>query len=191
MTGHGGNRPGAGRKPRYGEKTRTMRVPESAVPVIMSYLGRLHAARDGGDAAVVAMRNLALLTQHATIPRYASRIAAGWPSPADDYVDKGLDFNEHLVQHKAATFVLTVSGHSMTGAGIFDGDEIIVDRALTPRSGDVVVAVINGELTVKRLHLEGNQVILMPENPAYRPIVLHEDEELEIFGVVTRVLHVP
>ncbi len=191
MPGHGGNRPGAGRKSRYGEQTRTMRVPESAAHIIAAYLGRLHDVRDDGDVAVVAMRKLALLTRHATVPRYASRIAAGWPSPADDYVDKGLDFNEHLVQHKAATFVLTVSGHSMTGAGIFDGDEIIVDRALTPKSGDVVVAVINGELTVKRLHLEGKRVMLMPENPAYQPIILHDDEELEIFGVVTRVLHVP
>ncbi len=122
-------------------------------------------------------------------PLMSSRIAAGFPSPADDYVEKALDLNTHLIQHREATFILRVSGWSMRDAGIFDGDEIIVDRAIPPTDGKIVVAAIRGELTVKRLRRVGNAFHLVAENPEFPPIALQEGEELCIWGVVTRVLH--
>lgn len=118
-----------------------------------------------------------------------SHIAAGFPSPADDYVEKKIDLNAHHIQHKEATFILRVSGWSMRDVGIFDGDEIIVDRAITPSDGKIVVAAINGELTVKRLRIVGQTVHLLAENPEFPAIPLQEGEELCIWGVVTRVLH--
>jgi len=122
-------------------------------------------------------------------PLMISKIAAGFPSPADDYVEKQVDLNTHLIQHKEATFILRVSGWSMRDVGIFDGDEIIVDRAITPSDGKIVVAAINGELTVKRLRRVGESVHLLAENPDFPAIILKEGEELCIWGVVTRVLH--
>ena len=123
------------------------------------------------------------------LPLMVSRIAAGFPSPADDYVEKQIDLNAHLILHKEATFILRVTGWSMRDAGIFDGDEIIVDRAIPPTDGRIVVAAINGDLTVKRLRRIGGAVHLVAENPEFPPIILHEGEELCIWGVVTRVLH--
>lgn len=124
-----------------------------------------------------------------TIPVMLSKIAAGFPSPADDYVEGRLDLNEHLILHREATFLLRVSGWSMRDAGIFDGDEILVDRAIEPADGRIVVAALHGELTVKRLHRQNGVVSLMAENPDYPPIILKDGEECLIWGVVTRVLH--
>ena len=123
------------------------------------------------------------------LPLMVSRIAAGFPSPADDYVEKQIDLNTHLILHREATFILRVTGWSMRDAGIFDGDEIIVDRAITPVDGKIVVAAINGDLTVKRLRRIGRAVHLVAENPEFPAIILQEGEELCIWGVVTRVLH--
>lgn len=112
-------------------------------------------------------------------------IRAGFPSPAQDYADSSIDLNEELIRDKTSTFIVRVAGDSMEGAGIFDGDEILVDRSLNPRSGDVVVAVIDGELTLKRLILDGTGAHLEAENAAYPPIRIDELSELTIWGVVT------
>jgi DNA polymerase V len=122
-------------------------------------------------------------------PLMTSRIAAGFPSPADDYVEDRIDLNAHLILHREATFLLRVSGWSMRDAGIFDGDEILVDRAITPRDGRIVVAAIDGALTVKRLRKIRGRIHLVAENPEFPDRVLQEGEELCIWGVVTRVLH--
>ncbi|PKY11322.1 peptidase S24/S26A/S26B [Acidithiobacillus marinus] len=111
-------------------------------------------------------------------PLMLSRIAARFPSPADDYIEKQMDLNVHLIQHQEATFILRVSGWSMRDVGIFDGDEIIVDRAITPSDGKIVVAAINGELTVKRLRRVGATIHLQAENPEFPPIILQECEEV-------------
>lgn len=111
-------------------------------------------------------------------------VAAGYPSPAQDYYSEPVDLNAHLIGDKTSTFILRVAGDSMTGAGIFDRDEIIVDRARSPQHGDVVVAVLDGELTVKRLDLTRG-VLLQSENPAYPSIRLREHSDLVIWGVVT------
>lgn len=116
------------------------------------------------------------------------RISAGFPSPATDYLEEGLDLNDYLVRNKPATFLFTVKGDSMMGASIEEGDKVVVDRALTPRHGDIVVAVVNGEYTLKRLHKHLGQVELRPENPAYAPIVFHEGAELVVWGVVVGVV---
>lgn len=97
-------------------------------------------------------------------------VPAGFPSPADDYAEGPLDLNRHLIRHPAATFFVRVKGDSMIGAGIFSGDLLIVDRAMNPTNGSIVIAVVNGDLTVKRLHRSKGGITLLPENPAYRPI---------------------
>lgn len=122
-------------------------------------------------------------------PLFLSRVKAGFPSPADDYIEGKLDLNEHLIKHKAATFFVRVSGNSMEGAGIFDGDLLIVDRALEPKHKSVVVAVVNGEFTVKRIKKDKGRVWLMPENTKFQPMELLEGTECEVWGVVTNVIH--
>lgn len=122
-------------------------------------------------------------------PLFLSKVPAGFPSPADDYLEGKLDLNEHLIKHKAATFFVRVTGDSMLGAGIHDGDLLIVDRALEAQDKSVVVAVVNGEFTVKRIKKEQGRVWLVPENKNYQPLEMQEGSELEVWGVVTNVIH--
>lgn len=121
------------------------------------------------------------------LPLFASRVAAGFPSPADDYVEEQLDLND-LIRHPAATFFVRAIGDSMTGVGIRDGDLLIVDRAEEPADRRIVVAVIGNELTVKRMRRRGRRIYLLPENEAYPPIEITGEEHFEVWGVVTHVL---
>jgi DNA polymerase V len=114
-------------------------------------------------------------------------VSAGYPSPADDYLDGSLDLNQHLIKHPTATFFVRVAGESMREAGIHSGDVLIVDRALTPSDGSVIIAVVNGELTVKRL--AKRKGTLMPENQHYPPLAITEATAFEVWGVVTYVIH--
>lgn len=123
------------------------------------------------------------------IPLFESRVSAGFPSPADDYVERKLDLNEYLIHHKEATFFLRVQGNSMIGAGIHDGDLLIVDRSLDAAHNKVVVAVIDGDLTVKRLILKEKKIALAPENPRYPTINVTDEQSFQIWGVVTNVIH--
>lgn len=116
-------------------------------------------------------------------PLYAHRVPAGFPSPADDYLDKGLDLNEFLIKHPVATFYCRVTGGSMEGLGIFDGDILIVDRALEPLHGDVVLAVLDGELTCKVLDTRHQR--LLSANPSFDPIPIRDDADFLVEGVVT------
>lgn len=122
------------------------------------------------------------------IPLFSSKIKAGFPSPADSYMEKKLDLNEYLIKHEAATFFLRVSGDSMEGAGISSNDILIVDRAEEVKDGNIIIASLNGELTVKRLKKRQGKVTLVPENPEYNEIVVTEESEFEVFGVVTFVI---
>jgi len=124
-----------------------------------------------------------------TLPLFSYRIAAGFPSPADDYVEERIDLNRHLIRHKEATFFLRVQGDSMINAGIHDGDMLIVDRAIEPVSGKIVIAALDGELTVKRLSTSRGMVRLLPENPDYPVIEIGTEQELVIWGVVIHVIH--
>lgn len=114
---------------------------------------------------------------------YEHRVPAGFPSPADDYMDRRLDLNEYLIQHPAATIYCRVSGDSMKELGIFDGDLLIVDRSLTPKHGDVVLAAVDGELACKVLDL--HQRRLLSANNKYAPIVIGDDMTMIVEGVVT------
>lgn len=116
-------------------------------------------------------------------------VSAGFPSPAQDYYDGPIDLNAHLIKDPTSTFVIRVAGDSMVGAGIADGDEVIVDRSITPRDGHVVIAVLDGELTIKRLRQHHGGVTLCAESDGYPDIRVAEMSELTLWGVVTRCLH--
>jgi DNA polymerase V len=118
------------------------------------------------------------------LPFFLSKVPGGFPSPADDYLEGELDLNELLIQHPAATFYVRLAGDSMIKAGLFDGDILVVDRAVKAQHKHIVVAVIDGEMTVKRLYSRGGRVELHPENPAYPPILIGEGRDLIIWGVV-------
>jgi len=122
-------------------------------------------------------------------PLFLAGVPAGFPSPADDYIEKHLDLNEHLVKHPSATFFVRVTGNSMTDAGIRNGDILIVDRSLSPSSGRVVIAVLDGELTVKRLVKRNGVVKLASESDGHPDIEIPEDADLQVWGVVTYAIH--
>lgn len=122
-------------------------------------------------------------------PLFLVPVSAGFPSPADDYLEGKLDLNQHLIKHEAATFFVKVKGDSMIEAGIHTGDLLIVDRALEPTDNSVVIAVINGELTVKRMCKREGKLSLVPDNGNYEPLHITEYTDFEIWGVVTHVIH--
>ena len=122
-------------------------------------------------------------------PLLLSGISAGFPSPADDYIDRLLDLNELLIKNSPATFFVKVVGDSMTGAGINNGDILIVDRSIEAANGKIVIAIVNGELTVKRLVKNNDLCRLVAENPNYAPLEVNEESQCEIWGVVTSVIH--
>lgn len=140
------------------------------------------------DVVVTAMRP-AHLTPSLRQPFFLTRVEAGFPSPASDYVETELDLAEHLIEHEAATYYLRVSGTSMTGAGIHDGDILVVDRAVEPADGDVVVAALDSELTVKRLRMRKERLYLVPESGQHDPIPVRDGQELVVWGVVQHVIH--
>ena len=122
------------------------------------------------------------------IPFFSEGVAAGFPSPAVGEVNGTLDLNELCVRHPAATYFVRARGESMNGAGIEDGDVLVVDRSLSVNSGAIIIAALNGEFTVKRLEIQGDRVRLLPENPAYSPIEISENSGAEFFGTVTFVI---
>ncbi len=186
---HGGSRSGAGRKPGtglYGEPTQTLRLPVSAVPVVKDFLQAYRSRPvSSRELEVLALASppVALM-----LPLFGHKVPAGFPSPADDHVQATLDLNEHLVHHRESTYFVRVQGHSMTGAGIFDGDLLVVDRALEPVAGKIIIAVVDGELTVKRLDYEGKRPILRAQNPHFKDIPLNDGQELQCWGVVTSAI---
>jgi len=121
------------------------------------------------------------------LPLFISRVPAGFPSPADDYIEAGLDLNEYLVKHPSATFLARASGDSMTRAGILDGALLVVDKSLTPKDGSIVIAAINGELTCKILDITHR--MLRAANPSYPSIALDEEMDLLIEGVVVHAIN--
>ncbi len=123
------------------------------------------------------------------LPLFTSKVPAGFPSPADDHLEASIDLNQQYVQHPAATFFVRVQGHSMKDAGINNGDMLVVDRSLEAKSGSIVIAVVNGELTVKRLVIENHCVWLKPENRDYEPLLITEEMDLHVWGVVAHVIH--
>jgi DNA polymerase V len=121
------------------------------------------------------------------LPVFSSSVPAGFPSPADDYIEAGLDLNEYLVKHPSATYLARASGDSMTKAGILDGALLVVDKSITPKTGHIVIAAINGELTCKILDIEHR--LLRAANPSYPSVTLNEDLDLLIEGVVVHAIN--
>ena len=122
-------------------------------------------------------------------PLYLEAVAAGFPSPAEDYIDRCLDLNEHLIEHPAATFFVYASGNSMVGAGINDGDLLVVDRAVEPQNGSIVIAIIEGEFTVKRMDRRNGKLFLLPGNSDYQPIEITGESDFQGWGVCRYVIH--
>ena len=122
------------------------------------------------------------------IPLFLESVEAGFPSPAQDFVDRKLDLNELCIAHPSSTYFVRAAGWSMKDAGITPGDILVVDRSLTATHGNIVIAMIGGELTVKEL-VKRPKIMLLPRNNEFKPIELAEGETLEIFGVVTFVIH--
>ena len=183
---HGGTRRGAGRpagQGPFGETTVTLRVPSSLKPAVVSALAEYRRRRDATLAAETRRRletafpasaeAFALDPPPANLPEFTVRVPAGFPSPADDHQEDGIDLNRLLIKNAMATFAFRVSGDSMNRAGILDGDRVVVDRSIEPRPGDIVIAVIAGEgFTVKRLRRRADgRPVLVPEsdNPVHRP----------------------
>lgn len=188
---HGGRRAGAGRKPKYGEPLAVVRVPESAKAVVVDLVQRLAENRDAEPTWPEYLKPVPLAENPTSfkVPLFGHTVRAGFPSPADDYVADTLDLNEHLIHRREATFFVQASGESMLGAGIQDGDILIVDRSISPTNGRIVIATVDGEFTVKRLEKNANSVRLLPENPEFQPIEFKSEQELQIWGVVTSVIH--
>ncbi len=179
---HGGRRPGAGRPAR--EPTRVVRLPERLLPLV----ARLAALRPGTGLPAGAWP-ADERGQPLALPFFATPVRAGFPSPADDHQEDRLDLNHHLVRHPEATYYLRARGDSMTGAGIHDGDLLMVDRAIDAAPGMIVVAAVDGAFTVKRLEMGASGLCLAPANPDYPNILLREAQELTLWGVVINVIH--
>ena len=150
---------------KYGGKTQVMRVPVDRIEDIIQLLQ--------GESF--------------SLPLYGGKVPAGMPVLTDDFIEESIDLNKHLVKRPHATFLVRVSGESMIKAGIFPGDLLIVDHTLEPIHGNIVIAAVNGELTVKRLYKRAGMLRLLPENDAYDPIEI--DGSLVIWGVVKHVIH--
>lgn len=185
---HGGTRQGAGRKAAYGEPTKTVRVPQSRVPMVVGYLDELKRA---GHALgeTTGPRPVAALRAATTVAALGRWVRAGKPTSGDDYQEDTVDLGKHLVRDPSSTFVMKVAGLSMRDAGIADGDELVVDRGLAAEDGRIVVADIDGELTVKRLKRNATGWLLQAANPDFADIPVGSKSELNIWGVVTHVLH--
>lgn len=130
-------------------------------------------------------------TTQLELPLAGTAIAAGFPSPAEEYLDLALDLNKELVKHPAATFYARVKGDSMVDAGIQDGDLLVIDKALEPKEGSIAVCFIDGEFTVKRLAVREEGVYLMPANAEFKPIRITEENEFLVWGMVAYVIHKP
>lgn len=144
-----------------------------------------------GDAPARVVEISLLPNQYlrALVPFALEAVPAGWPSAAQDYYSGEIDLNEHLIHNKAATYIVRVVGDSMVGVGISNNDELIVDRSIAPEHGHIVIAILDGELTVKRLIMTDRGVTLRAENSRYPDIQISELSELRVWGVVTRCLH--
>ena len=124
-----------------------------------------------------------------SLPLYGDAVPAGFPSPADDYLDMDLNLHDYLVQHPSATFCVRAIGDSMIDAGIQSSDVMVIDRALSPKNNDIVLAVVDGEFTVKRIKKNDEVLYLMPANENYRPMKITEDMNFQVWGVVTFIIH--
>ena len=173
------NRKGIGGRPR-GAPTAVLRLP---LPLANLARRLREGTLRAGD--INAFLDVAASAK-GSVPLVEGTTACGFPSPADDYLDRPLDFNELLIRNPAATFAVRLAGESMTGAGLFPGDIAVVDRSLAPTPGCIVLALLDGEFTVKRYRPHDGRIILQAENPAFPDIEITAERAFEVWGVVTR-----
>lgn len=178
----GGFRLGAGRKPGsglYGEETKVMRVPRSSVSNIKKYLNLSRA--NNVEEISLAYKE----TTYKPLFLFEHKVPAGFPSPADDHIEKRLDLNEYLIKKSDTTFFVKIKGDSMIDASINDGDIVIIDRSMQAKIGDIVLASVDGNFTIKTLSKYKLKPRLLPANEKYKPIEINEDTQFELWGVVT------
>jgi len=188
---HGGARENAGRKAQFNEPTKVIRVPESQVNFIKNWL--LNNVKTNNLTDFNSKLNVQQVHPNNDkiyhIPLATERVAAGFPSPAQDDIEQALDLNEYLIRNENATFIVKANSLSMLDAGIDINDPLIVDRSIPAKSGDIVIALIDNDFTVKRLMIDTQfqppKVWLKAENPDYQNIYIEEGQELVIWGVVT------
>ena len=186
-TKKGGVRPGAGRKLKFAEPTKPIRVPISRTAEVIEFLAvTAHREQEIANLHFVTPAEAAGRLE---LPLFATGIRAGFPSPAADFMESRLDLND-LIQHKEATFYAWCEGDSMIGLGIQDGDLLVIDKAVEAEMGDIIVAEMNAEFTVKRLGTHLGKPHLLPANPDFAPIPIPPDG-VSIWGVVIRVIHDP
>ncbi len=167
----GGKRAGAGRKSLYNSPTKVVRIPANYLDQVKNFL-------ESGN-----------INPSPSFPFYNCTISSSTTSPQNDDSIKKIDLNNHLVKNPTSTFFIRMSGDAMMNAGIYDGDLLIVDRSIKPENGKIVIASIDGDLTVKRLTQKNQKFFLTPENPRYRSIELTNSLENVIWGVVTNIIH--
>lgn len=189
-TSHGGSREGAGRRVgsgKFREPTNVVRIPASQEPVIKDFLAAYQKKRLNADLdAVTEFELLSLNPMPLSLSLYSSKVSAGFPSPAEEHVEKRLNPNEFLIDQEDATFFVTIQGQSMIDVGLLPGDKAVVDRSKKANVGDIVLAVLDGEFTIKTLgrHKSGT-ARLLPANKDFKPIEITEEMNFEIWGVVT------
>lgn len=183
---HGGRRSGAGRKKGSGsqEPTVVIRIPHSQRNAIREFIQAYKSAHLQPATLVRPVEALSNIS----LPLFSSKVAAGFPSPADEHVEKRLDPNDFLIDNEEATFFVTIEGQSMIDIGLLPGDKAVVDRSKNARKNNIVLAVVDGEFTIKRLSKDVNgRPLLLPENSSgtYKPIHIKDGMQFEIWGVVT------
>lgn len=186
----GGAREGAGRKNRYGAPTSPMRIPNHLHEAIRQWLA------EGGVLAVMPVapdveppQPLSETATALQLPEWIQHVPAGFANLVDEFTAEPLDLQQFLAPNAPATFVMRARGNSMVDKGIFDGSLLVVDRSIAPQHGRIVIAAIDGGFTVKTLYRQGGRVALQAANPTFPDIVLHGEQELVIWGVVTRVIN--
>ena len=179
----GGFRFGSGRKTGsgyFGEKTKVIRVPASRVVEIKKYIKSRYQT-----VSTDALMSPHLSPRKSYLNLFDYKVPAGFPSPADDHIEKALDLNEYLVTKKETTFFVKIKGDSMIDASIHDGDIVIVDRSKQAKIGSIILASVDGEFTIKILAKHLSQPRLLPANEKFKPIVINEGMQFEIWGVIT------
>lgn len=197
MSNRGGKRENAGRprgQGKFGEPTEVMRIPQSQTATVKNFLEALQRKKANAESenAITEIEfdeffAPAISERPTLLPLFSTKVAAGFPSPADDHIEKRLDVSEFLIDHAASTFFVTIKGDSMIDVGLLPGDKVVVDRSKTANIGDIVLAVVDQEFTIKILDYGANKMPrLLPANStgAYRPIYIRPDTQFEIFGVV-------
>lgn len=192
LSKRGGKRSDAGRKlgtGKFGEPTTALRIPSSQEPVIKDFLAAYQRKKLLADLDAIVEFEFPLMdTQPISLPLYSSKVSAGFPSPAEEHVEKRLDPSEFLIDQKDATFFVTIQGFSMIDIGLLPGDKAVIDRSKLASVGDIVLAVLDGEFTIKTFARKKDGALrLLPANSsgAYSPIEITEDMSFEIWGVVT------